>query len=121
MICLHILLSANTEPCSLIKSAYISAIKSFQNGGLKHNNSVNLALWECHQIWSSVDKPDLMMLLNTETDITLKSSSASNFQHLFKDDFISQLYRSFMSSLNDQSAWREFINELDERLQEDYF
>ncbi len=61
------------------------------------------------------------MSLDIETDITLKSLSASNFSHFFKNDFIPQLYRSFMSSLNDQSAWREFVNELDERSQENYF
>ena len=115
------LFTANTEPCSLVKPVYISAIETFQNGGLKHNNSVNLTLWECHQIWSSVDKPDLMMSLGTETDTISKLLSASNFWHLFKNDFIPQLYRSFMSSLNDQSAWREFVNELNERSWENYF
>ncbi len=44
------LFTANTESCSLIKPVYIPAIETFQNDGLKHNNSVNLILWECHQI-----------------------------------------------------------------------
>ncbi len=53
--------------------------------------------------------------------MTLKSPSAPNFRHLFKDGFIPQLYRSFMSSLDGQSVWREFVNGLNERSREDYF
>lgn len=53
--------------------------------------------------------------------MTSKSPIAPNFRHLFKDGFIPRLYRSFMSSLDGQSAWREFVNGLDERSREDYF
>ena len=91
--------TANTESHSLVRPAYLPAIGTFQDGGLKHNNPVNLALWECRQIWPSVGKPDLVVSLGTGTDMTLKSPSAPNFRHLFKDGFIPRLYRSFMSVL----------------------
>jgi len=114
-------LATNESISRLVKPAYISAIGTFQDGGLKHNNPVNLALWECRQIWPSVVKPDLMVSLGTGTDGEIQSPSAPHFRHLFKDGFIPRLYRSFMSSLDGQSVWRDFVNGLDERSREDYF
>ena len=105
----------------LVKPIYISVIGTFQDGGLKHNNPVNLVLWKCRQIWSSVVKSDLLVFLRTGTGRETTSSSAPSFQHLFKNGFIPQLYRSFMSSLDGQSVWRDFVNGLDERSREDYF
>ena len=78
-------------------------------------------MWKSCQIWPSVTRPDLVVSLRTGTERAVKSPSAPNFQHVFKDEFVPQLYRSFMSSLNDQSVWRDFINRLDERSWEDYF
>jgi len=105
----------------LVRPAYIPAIGTFQDGGLKHNNPVNLALWESRQIWPSVTRPDLVVSLGTGTGRAVKSPSAPNFRHVFKDGFVPRLYRSFMSSLDGQSVWRDFINGLDERSREDYF
>jgi hypothetical protein len=72
-------LAADEDNSRLVKPAYISVIGTFQDGGLKHNNPVNLALWECLHIWPSVVKPDLLVSLGTGTDREIQSPSASHF------------------------------------------
>lgn len=106
---------------SLFKSTHISDIEIFQDEELKHNNSVNLTLWKCHQIWSSIVQSDIVISLEIETEKDCTSSRAFNFRHVLRDEFISQLYRSFLSSLDDESTWRELMNRLNERSREDYF
>ena len=105
---------------SLFQPAQIPNIGTFQDGGLRHNNPVNLALWESKLIWPSIKKPDLVLSLGTGTDIHPHSPNAPNFRHIFKDGFIPRLYRSFMSSLDGQSAWRDLMNRMDEQSREDF-
>ncbi len=106
---------------SLFKSTHIQDIETFQDEELKHNNSVNLTLWKSHQIWSSVVQPDIVISLEIETEKDCTSSRALNFRHVLRDEFIPRLYRSFLSSLDDENTWRELMNRLNERFQEDYF
>lgn len=93
---------------------------TFQDGDLKHNNLVNLALWESQQIWSFINI-DIVLSLDTSTIKTSGSSSAPNFRHIMLNDFIPRLYRSFMFSLNDQSTWQELQNRLDKKSRMNYF
>ena len=106
---------------SLFKPARIDAIGMFQDGGLKHNNSVNLALWECRRIWPAVERPDLVVSLGTGTDKEIEGPAAPNVRHVLQDGFIPRLYRSFLSSLDGQGTWQELINALDPAVREDYF
>lgn len=106
---------------SLFKSTHIQDIEIFQDEELKHNNFVNLMLWESHQIWSSVVQSDIVISLEIETEKDCTSSRALNFWHVLRDEFIFRLYQSFLSSLDDESIWRELMNRLNERFQEDYF
>ncbi|MCJ1473164.1 hypothetical protein MMC13_001815 [Lambiella insularis] len=103
----------------LFQSARISNVGTFQDGGLKHNNPVNLALWESRQIWPSISQPDLVLSLGTGTEIP-KSPSAPHFRHVFRDGFLPRIYRSFMSSLDGQNTWRDFVNHLDDESRRDY-
>ena len=104
---------------SIFQPAHIPNVGSFQDGGLKHNNPVNLALWESRYIWPSVNQPDLVLSLGTGTVLS-DSASAPGFRHILKDGFLPRLYRSFMSSLDGQRAWRDLVNRLDEDTQDDY-
>lgn len=106
---------------SLFKPTHIPGIGTFQDGGLKHNNPVNLALWESHQIWPSIVQPDIVVSLGTETEKDCTSPRAPNFRHVLRDEFIPRLYRSFLSSLDGEGTWRELMNRLNERSQGDYF
>ncbi len=106
---------------SLFKPTHIRGIGTFQDGGLKHNNPVNLALWKSHQIWPSVVQPDIVVSLGTGTEKDCTSPRAPNFRHVLRDGFIPRLYRSFLSSLDGEGTWRELMNRLDERSRGDYF
>lgn len=105
----------------MFKPAHLSAIGTFQDGGLKHNNPVNLALWEFRQIWPSIMKPDIVISLGTGIKKESTTPIAPSFRHIIRDGFIPRLYRSFMSSLDGQNTWRDLQNRLDEKSREDYF
>lgn len=78
-------------------------------------------MWKSYQIWSSVVQSDIVISLEIKIEKNCTSLRASNFRHVLRDEFISQLYRSFLSSLDDESTWWELMNRLNERSWEDYF
>ena len=89
---------------------------------MKHNNPVNLALWESRYIWPSSSQPDIVVSLGTGTNINQdQSPRAASFRHIIQDGFVPRLWRSFMSSLDGQSAWRELWNRLDDSSRAQYF
>ena len=106
---------------SLFKSAHIPALGSFQDGGLKHNNPIDLALWECGKIWSSNIVPDVVISLGTGKEDDTRPLKAPHFRHVFNDGFIPRLCRSFMSTLDGERAWRDLTNRLDDNVKADYF
>lgn len=110
-----------TNATRLFKPAKIGLAGTFQDGGLKHNNPINLALWEMPYIWPSIQRPDIVVSLGTGTGSDSQSPHAPNFRHVIQDGFIPRLWRSFMSSLDGQSTWRDLWNRLDERSRDNYF
>ena len=104
----------------LFKPASIEGVGTFQDGGLKHNNPVDLALWECKQIWPLDTAPDVVLSLGTGTEDCLKSPKAPHFRHVLNDGFIPRLCRSFMSSLDGEKAWQDLENRLDSYTKADY-
>ena len=92
---------------SLFRPIQISSSGTFQDGGLKHNNPINLALWESRYIWPEIEKPDVVISLGTGTGSRTSSTPAPNFRHVIHDGFIPRLWRCFMSSLDGQGAWRD--------------
>ncbi|KAL9083483.1 MAG: hypothetical protein Q9165_008510 [Trypethelium subeluteriae] len=102
------------------RPAHIPAHGAFQDGGLKHNNPINLALTETRAIWPTSSCPDVVLSLGTGMAET-QSPVAPHFRHVFNDGFIPRLYRSFMSSFDGESVWRDLQNRLDERAKRDYF
>ncbi|KAL8939686.1 MAG: hypothetical protein Q9216_003226 [Gyalolechia sp. 2 TL-2023] len=106
---------------ALFKPASINGLGIFQDGGLKHNNPVDLALWESKKIWSPDTGPDVVLSLGTGTEDYLKSAKAPHFRHVFNDGFIPRLCRSFMSSLDGERAWQDLENRLDDCSRSDYF
>lgn len=62
-----------------------------------------------------------MLSLGTGTEKEAISPGASDFRHVFQDGFIPRLYRSFISSLDGQSIWRDLQNRLDQKSRKDYF
>ena len=105
----------------LLKPANTEGLGTFQDGGLMHNNPVDLALWECQKIWPSTTIPDVVLSLGTGTEQKSDSLALQCFQHILKDGFIPRLCRSFMSSLDGERAWRDLKNRLDGSNKADYF
>ena len=110
-----------TKRGSLFKPAFIASLGSFQDGGLRHNNPTDLALWECNKLWSTPTQPDVVLSLGTGTANNLKSPKAPHFRELFTDGFIPRLCRSFMSSIDGERAWRDITNRFDDATKADYF
>ena len=106
---------------SLFRFIQISSSEVFQDEELKHNNFINLALWESRYIWSEIEKSDVVVSLDTETESFTASIPTFNFRHVIYDDFISRLWRCFMFFLDEQSAWRDLWNRLDVRSKQDFF
>ena len=105
----------------LFKLIYIPILGSFQDGGLRHNKPVNLALWGSRQIWTSTIVVDVVLSLGTGTEDDPRSPKAPRFRHVLNDGFIPRLCRAFMSLLDGENTWKELINRLDEDLKADYF
>lgn len=105
----------------LFKPAYIASLGSFQDGGLRHNDPMELALWECPKIWTSDTTPDVVLSLGTGKEDDLRSPKAPNFRNVLDDGFIPRLCRSFMSSLDGERAWRDLANRLDDNSRGNYF
>ena len=78
----------NADSYRLIQPVYISAIEIFQDGGLKHNNPVNLILWESHQIWCYNQGPldQELCLMNIELSNT--DIEATDIQILYEQQNI---------------------------------
>ena len=110
-----------TQESRLFKPAYIASLDSFQDGGLQHNNPLELALWECPKIWGPDITPNVLLSLGTGKEDDLRSPKAPDFRHILNDGFIPRLCRSFMSSLDGERAWKNLANRLDRESRGDYF
>ena len=105
----------------LFQPGQIDSLGSFQDGGLRYNNPMELAVWECQRIWSTAGGPDLVLSLGTGTEVTDQSPKAPYFRHILSDGFIPRLYRTFMSSLDGERAWRESVSRMDSQRRGNYF
>ena len=82
---------------------------------------MDLALWESRRIWPQIERPDVVISLGTGTEQSLGVPEAPNARHLLQDGFIPRLYRSFLSSLDGERIWQEFVNGLEEIARRSYF
>ena len=99
----------------------ISFFDIFQNEKLKHNNFINFALWENRYIWFEIEKFDVMISLDTRIEFRTFLISIFNFRYVIHDDFILRLWRFFMFFFDEQNAWRDFWNRLNDRSKQDFF
>lgn len=114
-------MSCHVNQSRLFQFAKINDIESFQDDELKHNNSIDFALWESRKIWLHSSNFDVILFLRIDFDEKTQSFKTFHFRHVFNDEFISRLCRSFMSSLNETRVWRNFKNRLNENAKIDYF
>jgi len=99
---------------------------SFQDGALRHNNPVNIALWEGDRVWSSNTPRDVVLSLGTGTGsipTTPHTSSprTATPQWSFSSGFIPRLCRSFLTSLDGEMTWRELLHHFERDSQDRFF
>jgi patatin-like phospholipase/acyl hydrolase len=56
---------ATSAAPSFFRPANVAQYGAFQDGGLRYNNPVNLAIWESRQIWPTHNSPDFVLSLGT--------------------------------------------------------
>ena len=106
----------------LFRPIRIPSVGTLQDGGLKHNNPINLALWESRHIWPSMKQPDVVVSMGTGTTVNESASrSVPNSRHIILDGFVPRLWRSWISSLDGEATWRNLWNSLDETARAYYF
>lgn len=94
------------------KPKSIKHLGTFQDGGLHHNNPVNLALWEAKSVWPDRGQPDFVLSLGTGTWASSSSLYAVSPRSPVKERFISRVFHTFMKSLDGEKAWTELRNGL---------
>lgn len=110
-----------TNPPSLFKPFHIPSVGTLQDGGLAHNNPVNIAGWECRRIWPEIERPDILVSLGTGAKVNPTPVPVSTVPREMMNGFVPRLWRSFMSSLDGQRVWQDVVNRLDRQTREDYF
>ncbi|PGG97519.1 hypothetical protein AJ80_09688 [Polytolypa hystricis UAMH7299] len=111
--------------------AYIRALGTFQDGGLKWNNPANIARHVSRQIWPSKKRPALLVSMGTGTEEDRNESTmartegthgqlAPHFRNVFKDGFARRTLHAWLSSLDGEEMWTDLLNQLDDKEKADY-
>ncbi|KAI9848884.1 MAG: hypothetical protein M1837_006400 [Sclerophora amabilis] len=104
------------------KTKFLKNLGTFQDGGLRHNNPLSIALWEKRCLWPEKDGLDFALSLRTgSSDRILPSNSVLKLCSPVRDGFLSRLFRSFMLSLDGEKAWRDLFNTLSDDLRYRFF
>ncbi|GIZ48196.1 hypothetical protein CKM354_001126600 [Cercospora kikuchii] len=103
---------ATSAAPAFFRTAKVPNVGTFQDGGLRLNNPVNVGLAEVRQVWSASTKVDVMLSLGTGTTQETAPIPAPPSRGRFKDSFIPRIYRSFMSGMDGEVAWRQLSNHL---------
>ena len=86
----------------------------------EHNNSVRIALSERLHNDSSLSTSNVVVFLDTDAQKISTSFRTIDFHHMILDDYLSRLWRSYMSFFNEQKIWDELMNFVNERKRENY-
>ncbi|KAI9777798.1 MAG: hypothetical protein M1839_008593 [Geoglossum umbratile] len=98
------------------RSKAIKGLGTFQDGGLEHNNPINLAMWEKRVIWPAAGEPDLVLSLGTGTSSTTYEDTGSPI----RDGYPRRLLRSFLQNIDAEKAWHRFRNTLPDDTKDRY-
>ena len=94
----------------------LSQVGTFQDGGLHHNNPLNIGLWEVKHIWPRTDAPDFVLSIGTRVSKSLMSSFSAGPHSPVKDGFLVRIFKSFMRSMDGEKTWHDTYNSLPEVL-----
>lgn len=97
--------------------------RKFQDGGLRFNNPVNLALWETRVLWPKMaEKCDLVLSVGTGTaSSNTELSSRPDSQGSWKTRYVPRLFRAFMNSLDGENTWQELYNGIRDSRKDRYY
>ena len=98
----------------------IQSVGGLQDGALRFNNPIRVAILEGRRLWPGNCAPDFVLSLGTGT-AEVTSPKAPTFRHFLVDGFPLRLYRSFMESLDGEGAWRELKNDVERESRAHYF
>ena len=101
-----------TSGTRFFKPKVINNLGTFQDGGLRYNNPLSIALLEHGFLWPEKGDPDFALSLGTGTSEGNGNAFAVGPQSPVRDRFFSRLYKTFMLNLDGEQAWRELINTL---------
>jgi hypothetical protein len=79
---------------------------SYQDGGLKHNNPVGLAVREAQLLWPANDHLDVAVTIGT--GFSSKSPPPPSFWKRRLPGFLTRTVSFFMDSLDTEKIWREY-------------
>lgn len=85
---------------------------AFQDGGLRNNNPVKIALIEKNLIWPKGSHVDTFITVGTGDDGPPQTESRI-FRAVPIPGFIRRIYTAFNDSLNGEIIWREYFSQLD--------
>jgi hypothetical protein len=101
----------------------IPSVGTFQDGAMagggKHNNPINLAVWESRCLWPSL-KPDVVLSLGTGTR-DAGPPQTTGVRNIWKDGWAPRVKRSVESAFDGQHAWGTLWNHLDDQARQNYF
>lgn len=83
---------------------------TFQDGGLRHNNPIALALWESRAIWPEKGDADIALSLGTGVNTSASLASKLGPFSPVRDRFLPRLFKTFMVSIDGEKAWHEVLN-----------
>ncbi|KAK0866001.1 hypothetical protein LTR87_015181 [Friedmanniomyces endolithicus] len=112
---------ATSAAPGLFTPLVLPGLGTFQDGALRHNSPVNIALWEGSRIWSRDTQRDVVLSLGTGTGQDGTSPQKTPLRPTFEDGFIPRLCRSFLTSLDGELTWRHLLNHLEKDAEHRYF
>ena len=116
-----LLLSIMIDFYNLYSLVYICVINLIQNKNMsEHNNFIKFAFWKCLRIDFSFFKFNFVVFVRININKKINSSRVISFHHVLFDDFISRLWRVYISSFNDESNFKNVVNNLNRENRENY-
>ncbi|KAK3670766.1 hypothetical protein LTR78_009338 [Recurvomyces mirabilis] len=98
----------------------LNGIGTFQDGALRHNNPINIALWESNRIWPRTST-DAVLSLGTGTAAATPSPHTIPGRRTLEEKFIPRLCRSFLTSLDGELTWRSLLCSLGKEALDRFF
>lgn len=101
--------------------ADLGSMGIFQDGCLKHNNPIRMAMWEIERIWPPGTTTDVVVSMGTGTKPPQQISRLSSTGRLSTDRFMSRLFKSFASSIDGENRWQDVLNSVALNKRADFF